>query len=201
MVRSIADIRALEADGLDSLCPNRSPQKIIEASAREWPDRTAIHYLADATDPKKDQRWSFSELHQDIMAAARVFRAAGASSDKSVAILANHTPSAQIALWGAQVAGRACPINPLLRPDHIAELFKAANVAAVVMMGANREQDYWNTLVPALRDLRVDAPIYDCDADSASPGSAGSLEALVADVRGNSLGFEIAGDDDAIAAL
>ncbi|MGI9426610.1 MAG: AMP-binding protein [Hyphomicrobiaceae bacterium] len=201
MIRSIADIRALEAGSFDTLCPNRSAHSIIEASAKQWPDRTAIHYLADATDPKKDQRWSFSELHNGVMASARIFRAAGVSSDNSVAILANHTPLAQIALWGAQVAGRACPINPLLRPDHIAELFKAANVAAVVMMGANREQDYWNTLVPALRDLRVEAPIFDCDADCPSPGSAGSFETLFAAELGRPLGFEMAGDDCGIAAL
>lgn len=200
-VRSIADIRAIEQDGFDSLCPQAAPYKIIATAARTWPDHTAIHYLTDATDPAKDQRWSYRELADDVTAAGRAFRAIGVSSTQSVAIICNHTPLAQIALWGAQLAGRACPINPLSRPEQIAKLLKAADVAAVVMMGVNSELDYWSTLVPALRAAGVSVPIYDCDADAPSTGSAGSFEALIAAERGQPLGFEIDGDDTAIAAL
>jgi hypothetical protein len=30
-----------------------------------------------------------------------------------------HVPTAQIAVWDAEIAGRACVINPMLRLDHI----------------------------------------------------------------------------------
>ncbi len=200
-IRSKADIRALEAEGFDALCPHPSPYEIIEASAAQWPDRTALHYLVDAEDPARDRLWTFAELHDDVIAAARVFRALGVQSGRSVALLTNHTPSAQIALWGAQIAGRAVPINPLLRPAHIAALLKAADAAVIVMMGVNGEQDYWRDLVPALRQAGVELPILDCDSDAASPGSAGAFEELVERERGQPLGFGIDGDDQAIAAL
>lgn len=138
-IKSISDLRAVEAEGIEALCPHASPQKIIEASALRWPDATAIYYSLNADDPSLDHRWTYSDLQADITAAARLFHALGVTADHSVAILANHTPSAQIALWGAGVAGRAAPVNPLLRPAHIAALLKASNAAVVIMMGVNEE--------------------------------------------------------------
>ncbi len=205
-VQSIDDIRAVEADGLAALCPHGSPQRILAASARAWSERTAIHYLVDAGDPARDQRWRYDELYAAINAAALGFRANGVTAEKSVAILANHTPLAQIALWGAQLAGRACPINPMLRPEHIAALFDAADVAVAVVMGSNREQDYWQSLVPALRKAGVTVPIFDCDAEVESAGSSGSFESLIESQRvlaadPGAAEKLIAGDDDSIAAL
>lgn len=203
VVRSVSDIRALEAEGLQALCPNRSSYRILEASGQQWPDQLAIRYLSDPNDLTAEQRWTFAELYADATAAARVFRTAGVAPGKSVAILANHTGMAQVALWGAQLAGQACPINPLLRPEHIARLCEAADVAAIVMMGGNDEQDYWRTLQPALREAGVEAPIFDCDATKPSPGSDGSFETLVAAERGQPLGDDTdqVDDDDAIASL
>lgn len=200
-IRSIADIRAVESEGFDALCPQASPQKIIEASTRRWPHATALHYVVDADDPSRDRRWSFAELRDDVVAAARAFRALGVAPGRSVAILANHTPSAQIALWGAQVAGHAAPMNPMLRPAHIAALLDASKAAVLVMMGVNDELDYWSDLLPALREIGVNLPILDCDGDRPSPGSTGSFEERVAAERGRSLGFRVEGGDDAIAAL
>lgn len=200
-IKSIADIRAVESAGYDVFCPYASPQKIVEASAARWPDKIALHYLADANDASKDRRWTYSDLWNDVVSAARVFRKHGIVPGKSVAILANHTPAAQIALWGAQIAGRAVLINPLLRPAHIASLLSSAEVGIVVMMGVNDEHDYWTGLVPALRELGVDLPIFDCDSDGPSIGSSGSFESLIRTERGRPLGFEIEGSDDTVAAL
>jgi fatty-acyl-CoA synthase len=136
-IRSIADLRAVESEGFDAVCPQASPQKIIEASARRWSHATALHYIVGADDPSRDRRLSFVELRDDVLAAARAFRALGVTPGGSVAILANHTPTAQIALWGAQAAGKAAPMNPMLRPAHIAALLEASRAAVVVMMGVN----------------------------------------------------------------
>lgn len=200
-IRSIDDIRALEAEGYDRFCPHPAPQKILADAAARWPDATALHYLTDVDDPAADRRWTYAELYRDVLAAARLFRALGVGPGRSVAIIANHTPMAQIALWGAQLAGRAAPMNPLLRPGHLAALLTASNAAAAVVMGVNGELDYWTDLVPALREEGVTLPILDTDAEAACPGSAGRFEDLLAAERGRPPGFEIAGGDDAIAGL
>jgi fatty-acyl-CoA synthase len=191
------DLASLEAQGFDAVYPQQSPWDILRHQARTRPDAVAIRYLHDATDPARDEIVTYADFAGRIMGAARLFRAHGVTVEKSVAILAQHTVSAQTALWGAQIAGRACPINPMLKPDHIAALIRAADAAAVVIMGVNDELDYWTALVPALRAEGIDLPIFACDADAESPGADGVFEELI--VRG---GEDIVpeGDRTALAA-
>jgi fatty-acyl-CoA synthase len=67
----------------------------------------------------------------------------GVGPDDAVAVLAPNTPEAHAVLWGAQLAGRVCPINYLLQPEHIAALLKAANAKVLVALGPNDELAVW----------------------------------------------------------
>ncbi|MGG7568216.1 AMP-binding protein [Rhodovulum sp. DZ06] len=177
-----ADLAALEAQGYDAVFPDRSPWEMLSRQARERPDAPAIRYLHDATDPARDEVVTFAQLRDRIMGAARLFRAHGVVPGRSVALLTQHSISGQAALWGAQLAGAACPINPMLKPDHVAALIRAADAACVVMTGGNAELDYWSALLPALRAEGIALPIFACDADpgAGSPGADGIFEELVA---------------------
>lgn len=196
-IRDLGDVEALEARGFEAVYPDRSPWDMLCRQARERPDAVAIHYLRDATVPARDERVTYADLASRIMGAARLFRRHGVVPGRSVALLTQHTVSGQVALWGAQVAGHACPINPMLKPDHIAGLIRATGSAAVVVTGVNGEIDYWSRLVPALRAAGIDLPIFACDADEASPGADGVFEDLIAGA-GDAIVPE--GDASALAA-
>lgn len=197
-IRTLDDIKALETLGYDAVYPHKSPWEILKNQAALRPDAVALRYLTDARDPSADRIVTFANLAKQIMGAARLFRSCGVTHNHSVAILAQHTPSAQVALWGAQIAGRACPINPMLKPEHIAGLIRASDAAAVVAMGTNPEIDYWATLIPALRRLGINIPIFACDAAGPCPGADGLFEDLVAQP-----GADITpeGDEHAFAAF
>ena len=197
-IASSTDLEKLEAQGLEAVFSNRTPWDILCHSAATWPDRTAIRYLNDASDPEQDTLLTYAQLAQKCQAAARMFRDLGVVPGKSVALLTQHTPSAQIALWGAQIAGHACPINPMLKPAHIAALLKAGDAAAVVITGVNAEIDYWTALVPALRAEGVTLPILACDSDAPSPGADGLFEDMIAEDSGADI--EPEGDEHALAA-
>ncbi|MGP6089655.1 AMP-binding protein [Antarctobacter jejuensis] len=194
----MASLKALEARGFDAVYPQKSPWEILKHQAQQRPEAIAIRYLHDARDADRDENVSYASFAERIMGAARLFRSSGVTPDRSVALLTQHTVSGQAALWGAQIAGCACPINPLLRPDHIAALIRASNAAAVVIMGVNEEMDYWSALVPELRAEGIDLPIFACDADADSPGSDGTFEDLTA-VPGDTL--VPAGDQTSFAAF
>ncbi|MEZ5730140.1 MAG: hypothetical protein R3E48_20495 [Burkholderiaceae bacterium] len=51
-----------------------------------------------------------------------------------MAILAPHLPATQVALWGAQLAGAALPLNYLLDAAHLAQLIRAAGARVVVAL-------------------------------------------------------------------
>ncbi len=199
-IRSMADIASIERAGLDAFLGAKTPFGLIRQSAERYPNHIALRYIRNVGDPGSDQVITYRELTHQIAQAASLFRRLGVGPEDSVAILAQHTPSSQIALWAAQLAGRACPINPMLRPDHALALIKAAGAKVAVVLGNNSDINVWDTIVPALRNSGVLSHIIDIDADAPTAGSDGSLEELLTKEPELSVG-SASDDPDAIAAF
>lgn len=192
-----SDLASLEANGFDTVFPHQSPWEILQASARAWPEAEAIRYLTDGADTTRWESITYAGLRDRVAAAGALFRALGVGPGDSVGLLVGNTLWGQVALWGAQLAGAACPINPMLRPEHVASLLRHANARVVVAMGVNPEQDWWSALIPVLRAEGVALPILDCDATAPCPGSDGDFGALVTARLGETL--QPAGDRDSTA--
>ncbi|MGE3346531.1 MAG: acyl-CoA synthetase [Ramlibacter sp.] len=156
-LRSLADIHALERLPREQAMPAATTWGLIAAAAQRHPDRVALRYLPDADLRRAARDVRYAELAAQVQRAANVFRAMGVGPDDAVAILAPNIPETQFALWGAQLAGKACPINYLLQPDHIAALLAASGAKVVVALGPNPELDLWPTVqkVLALHPLPV----------------------------------------------
>lgn len=189
-VRNSADLAAIEACGWQAFLPSPTPLALIEDAARKRPDHCALHYLADIDDPSRNLRISYAALARKIRQAANLFRRLGVGPTDGVALLMPHVPAAQIALWGAEIAGRACPVNPMLRPEHIAALMTAAGAKVAVVLGANRDMDIWNTIVPALREAGCVSHILHADADGPTGNSDGCFEDLAENENGDRLDFD-----------
>jgi len=157
VIASLADIEALELQPYESVVPARSTYELISLTAQRFPQRDAFRYLPDGDFSTAPRRITYAALIDNINRAANLFRSLGVGPDDAVAILAPNMPETQYALWGAQVAGRACPINYLLQPDHIAALLKASNAKLIVALGPNDELNIWPTVekVRALYPLPV----------------------------------------------
>lgn len=161
--RTLADIQALESLPYEATIPARSPYGLIAAAAGRWPQREAFIYLQSGELPQDPVRISYATLLERIHQAANLFRSLGVGPHDSVAILAPNIPATHYALWGAQLAGRACPINYLLQPEHIAALLQAAGAKVLVALGPHPELDVWSTVqkVQALAPM----PLVVIDAD------------------------------------
>ena len=156
-ISTLADIEALESQPYESVVPARSTYELIALAALRFPQREAFRYLPDGDLATAPRCITYAALIDNINRAANLFRSLGVGPDDAVAILAPNMPETQYALWGAQVAGRACPINYLLQPDHIAALLKASNAKLLVALGPNDEVNIWPTVqrVRALHPLPV----------------------------------------------
>ena len=140
---TLADIQRLEQTPREQTAPHRSPYALIRATAERFPEREAFCFLPDADLATEPRRTTYRALLADIHRAANLFRSLGVGPDDAVALLAPNTPEAHAVLWGAQLAGRVCPINYLLQPDHIAALLKASNAKLLVALGPNSELAVW----------------------------------------------------------
>ncbi|MEO5672854.1 MAG: AMP-binding protein [Ramlibacter sp.] len=154
---SLADIEAQEREPYDEAIPSRTTYGLIARAAKLFPERAAFIFLPDGDPATPARTTTYAQLLRGIHQAANLFRSLGVGPDDAVAILAPNIPETQFALWGAQVAGRACPINYLLQPDHIAALLKASGAKLVVALGPSAELDVWGTVekVRALSPLAV----------------------------------------------
>ncbi len=187
--RGLADIEALERTPYEQAVPARTTYGLIARAAQRFGARTAFTYLPDGELATPPQRITYAELLANIHRAANLFRRLGVGPDDSVAILAPNVPATHYALWGAQVAGRACPVNFMLQPDHVAALLDASGAKVVVALGPNAELDVWSAVqkVPGLAARTVLA-------------IGGSFEEALAKESGV-LGFDPRLGPDRIAAL
>lgn len=200
-IRTESDIVAIEREGFSAFLPHASPFEVIQATAARYPDRLAIRYLTRVGAPETDVTLSYKDFAGRIRQAANLFRRLGVTINDAVAILAPHVLSTQIALWAAEVAGRACPINPMLAPGHVVELLRAANAKIAIVLGDNGDLEIWAKLVPALREAGFLTHILDCDADRPTAGSDGRFEEMIARENADALDFIVEGNADEIAAF
>ncbi|HET8746322.1 MAG TPA: AMP-binding protein, partial [Ramlibacter sp.] len=155
--RGLADIEALERTPYEEAIPARTTYGLIARAAQRHPERTAFTYLPDGDPATAPQRISYAEVLAQVHRAANLFRRLGVGPDDAVAILAPNIPATHYALWGAQLAGRACPINFMLQPEHVAALLDASGAKVVVALGPNPELDVWSAVqkVPGLAGRTV----------------------------------------------
>ena len=140
---SLADIESLERWPYEDVVPVTSTLAIFERSARLFGQRIALSYLESGEVGTPVREFTYAELLANICRAANLFRSLGVGPQDAVAILAPNMPETHFALWGAQVAGRACPINHLLSAEHVVALAKAAGACVAVVLGPNPEVDIW----------------------------------------------------------
>jgi fatty-acyl-CoA synthase len=155
--RGLADIEALERTAYTEAIPARTTYGLIARAAEKFGERIAFTYLPDGELGTPPVRITYRELLANVHRAANLFRRLGVGPADAVAILAPNVPSTHYALWGAQVAGRACPINFMLQPDHVAALLEASGAKVVVALGPNAELDVWSAVqkVPGLSHRTV----------------------------------------------
>jgi fatty-acyl-CoA synthase len=149
-IRSLEDIRGIEAAPYAGFMPHADVLDALEDAAARHPGRPAITYIRSADPAVPPLRLTHAELAAQVRRAARAFAALCGDEEPRVAFLLPAVPEAYVTLWAAEAVGVACPINYLLGEAHIAELIDAARVNVLVALGPNPELDVW-ARVPGLR--------------------------------------------------
>ncbi len=184
-------LRQLPAAPAETFSSNAtwSTLDVLADAARRHGDASALLYLPDvsaAADPAADvaeHRTTYVELHARVLQAANLLTRLGITRDQPVAIVLPLLPQTCIALWGAEAAGIAMPMNYLLSVEHMAHMLRAVDCSALIALGPDEEFRIWDKalalreLVPSLRTLiQVGGEVTDarvlgfdaaCDAEPA----------------------------------
>src|SRR5579871_3973744 len=140
---SDAEVRAFEQTPYAERIKAQSTYEALKLGAAHDPDAPAIQFLANAEPTDQPLVISYRDFVGRVTQAANMFHALGVGKDDVVSFLLPLLPDAFVTLFGAEAAGIANPVNPLLEPHQIAEILEAANTKVLVALGPMPGADIW----------------------------------------------------------
>ncbi|MES2127022.1 MAG: acyl-CoA synthetase [Pseudomonadota bacterium] len=146
-IRTQADIAALEQIPWQQRQPAASSYALLTMSRDCHPDRVALRFILSAEADAPEFSFTYAQLHQRVTQAANAFHRAGIAPGDTVALLLPNLPETHFALFGAQAAGIANPINPMLDVEQIAAIVNATGARAVVALAPHPDFAIWDKAV------------------------------------------------------
>lgn len=151
LIRTLQDIEQIESTPLsDSDLPS-STFELIRRTAQTSPEAAALSFILQGTGEETPLRLNYAELLGKITQTANAFHRLGLRPGKAVSFLLPNLPQTHYTIWGGEAAGIVNAINPLLDPEHIAELIHASNSELLVTLAPFPGTELWDK-VDALRD-------------------------------------------------
>lgn len=160
----------------------------LDLVSRSFPDHVAIRFLESIEEGGAQSELTYSCFVEKIRATANLL-AKLASSRLNIALIVPNTPEAQIALWAAEVAGTAMPINPLLPDHHVGALLRAAESTILIVENDLERASALRKLAPNVSHVFTLDPGPCCIADARRLEAKDRFE----------MAPSIAGDDPVIA--
>ena len=160
-IRTQADIAQLEKRPVAEHVRHRNILDIMQHAGQAYKGRTAIRYLAGTGPQDAVRDVTFEELAAATLQTANLLRAHGIGPDDTVTLLMPSVPETFFALWGAEVAAVANPVNYFLDAAQIAGIMKEAKTKALIAAGPSIFPDIWpkveaiRAALPGLKVFRV----------------------------------------------
>lgn len=147
-------------------------------------ERIALTMVTTGNPDDGDVRVTRGDLLARVNRAANLFSAMGIGKDDAVATLLPSGIDAMVALYGAQAAGIAAPLNPMLRPDDLEHLLRLAE-ARILIASSDPSLGIWNTA----RDLARRLPGLRLYSVGPETGDAEDFDLACAATDGAALSF------------
>ena len=151
LIRTLQDIERIERTTLSDRDLPSSTFELIRRTAQASPDAAALSFIIQGTGEETPLRLNYAELLGKITQTANAFHRLGLRPGKAVSFLLPNLPQTHYTIWGGEAAGIVNAINPLLDPEHIAELIHASDSELLVTLAPFPGTELWDK-VDALRD-------------------------------------------------
>lgn len=119
---------------------------LLQQSAECFGNQTALTYLKSISPKFVDETISYSTLLSNINRMVRLIHD-GLDYERGarpvVSFMLPNIPQTHYILWGAETAGIANPLNPLLSTDALVALMTKAKTDILIALGPNPASDTW----------------------------------------------------------
>jgi fatty-acyl-CoA synthase len=142
-IKTLRDIQLIEQTPLAERDLPASTFELIRRSAARQPDAPALSFILQGTADEAPYRLTYGQLLGKITQTANAFHRLGLRPGKAVSFLLPNLPHTHFTIWGGEAAGIVNAINPLLDPEHIAELIQASDSELLVTLAPFPGTDLW----------------------------------------------------------
>jgi fatty-acyl-CoA synthase len=142
-IKTLRDIQLIEQTPLVERDLPASTYELIRRSAARQPDAPALSFILQGTADEAPYRLTYGQLLGKITQTANAFHRLGLRPGKAVSFLLPNLPHTHFTIWGGEAAGIVNAINPLLDPEHIAELIQASDSELLVTLAPFPGTDLW----------------------------------------------------------
>jgi fatty-acyl-CoA synthase len=149
-----AELRTFEETPYAERIAAQSTYEALRLGAAQNPDAPAIQFLANADPADQPVVLSHRDFFACVTQAANMFGALGVGRTDVVSFMLPLLPDAFVTLFGAEAAGIANPVNPLLEAHQIAEILEAAQTKVLVALGPLPGTDIWQKVLAVRGKLK-----------------------------------------------
>jgi fatty-acyl-CoA synthase len=157
----MADVAALESVPVSDRIRHAGVADLLRDAASRHAGEIAIRYLSGAGAHDLVRDVTFDEVWQRVVQTANLLHRQGISPHDTVTLLMPSVPETFFALWGAEIAAIANPVNYFLEPAQIAGIMKQAGAKALFAADPSIFPDIWpkveaiRAALPGLQVFRV----------------------------------------------
>ncbi|MBN1880745.1 MAG: acyl-CoA synthetase [Deltaproteobacteria bacterium] len=151
LVRNMADIEQIEKTPLEDRFSVRNTYDALVAGSAIDPDAVAISFIMTGDQYEHPIQVTYRRFMESVNQAANCFHDLGVGPDDVVTYLLPNAPQTHSVLWGAEAAGIANPINPLLDAPTIRDICISAGTKVLVALGEVPGSEIWGK-VEKIRD-------------------------------------------------
>jgi fatty-acyl-CoA synthase len=194
---SAADVRAFEGLPYLERIAATSVFDAIKLGAVHNADASAIQFLPNASPEDTPAVITYGQLVARVTQAVNMFHALGVGASDVVGFLLPLLPQSFFTLFGAEAAGIANPVNPLLEAHQIAEILEAAGTKVLVALGPTEGSDIWDKVIKVRSQLKQLKAIVQVNGSDDEANAIYSFDALISKQPADRLvsGRQIAASD------
>jgi fatty-acyl-CoA synthase len=153
IVRNLADIETIEKLPLSERFSETSTYRAIKKGSDINPAATAISFILTGDQYQNPISVTYGTLMARINQAANCFHDLRIGPTDVVTYLLPNVPQTHYVLWGAEAAGIANPINPLLEASAIRDICRAAGTKVLVALGDVPGSEIWKKVIAVKDDI------------------------------------------------
>jgi fatty-acyl-CoA synthase len=196
VIAGMKDVEAIEAVPFNERVAETNTFAVLEKGAAIEPESVAISFLTSGNSWDQPVRINYGDLIYKIRQCANMFHDLGVGPNDVVTYLLPNIPQTHFVLWGAEAAGIVNPINPMLEPDTIRDICRAAGTRVLVALGDLPGTEIWKKVM-AIKDRIPTLEHIICVMGPGDGEKISSFDEQVAAYPGDRLTFDrtIAPDD------